>query len=122
MGGFFIDVIIGYIARATRNAWRSGGSAEWAVVEAIVTADPTKSSGYGGTSVEIVYSYRFKGELYTGLHEEPCFVAASKYMERFAKGRTFMVRVKPDEPEVSVVHDDDQTDGIRQRPERIDKL
>lgn len=115
MGGFFIDVIIGYIARATRNAWSSGGSAKWALVEAIVTADPTKSSGYGGTSVEIVYSYRFQGELYTGLHEEPCFLSASEYMERFSKGRTFVVRVKPDEPEVSVVREEDQADGIQQR-------
>jgi hypothetical protein len=122
VGGFFVDVIVGYMVRAISNAWRSGGSAKWAVVEAIVTADPIKSSGYGGTSVEIVYSYRFQGELYTGLHEEPCFLSDSEYMERFAKGRTFTVRIKPDEPEVSVVLDDDQADGIRQRLERIDKL
>ncbi len=120
MGGFFIDVIVGYIVRSMRNARRSGGSTEWVLVEAIVTADPIKSSGYGGTSVEIVYSYRFQGELYTGLHEEPFFLPDSEYMERFAKGRTFMVRVKPDEPEVSVVHDGDQADGIRKRLERTD--
>jgi hypothetical protein len=83
---------------------------------------PIKSSGYGGTSVEIVYSYRFQGELYTGLHEELCFLTDSEYLEQFAKGRAFMVRIKPDEPEVSVVLDDDQADGIRQRLERIDKL
>jgi len=105
-----------------RNAWRAGGSGKWPTVEAIVTADPIKSSGYGGTSVEIVYSYRFKGELYTGLHEEPCFLSESDYMERFCEGRTFVVRVKPDEPEISVVRGDDQADGIRQQLERMDKL
>jgi hypothetical protein len=92
MGGFFVDVVIGYITRAIRNAWRAGGSAEWIAVEATVTAEPTKSSGYGGTSVEFPYTYRVQGELYTGLHEEPCWFLESEYMERFAKGRTFVVR------------------------------
>jgi len=86
-----------------------------------VTADPTVSSGYGGRSVEIVYSYRVDGELYTGLHDEPCLLSESEYMERFTKGSTFVVRVKPDAPEVSVVRDEDQADGVRQRLERIDE-
>ena len=118
--GFFVDVIVGYIAKSTRNAWRAGRSANWVLVEAIVTAAPIESTGYGGTSIEIPYSYRFHNELYTGLHEEPSTPWNSGYMERFPKGRTFMVRVKPDEPEISVMRDEDQADESGSRPERID--
>jgi hypothetical protein len=76
--------------------------------------------GYGGTKVEIVYSYRYQGELYTGMHTEPCFGSDSENMQnRFPHGRTFIVRVKPDEPEVSVLRDDDQADGLAQRLARI---
>jgi len=119
--GFFVDVILGYIAKSTRNAWRAGKSANWPLVEAIVTAAPIKSRGYGGTSIEIPYSYRSHGELYTGLHEEPSTLWNSRYMERFPRGRIFKVRVKPDEPEISVMRDEDQADESGLRPERIDQ-
>jgi hypothetical protein len=60
--------------------------------------------------VEIVYAYRFEGELYTGIHEEPFLLADSltDYVERFAEGRSVVVRVKPGNPEVSVVCEGDQ--------------
>jgi hypothetical protein len=60
--------------------------------------------------VEIAYSFRFKGELYTGLHEEPFLLGDSvaDYVERFAEGRSAVVRVKPGNPEVSVLCEDDQ--------------
>jgi hypothetical protein len=119
--GFFVDVIVGYIARSIRNGWRAGSSGDWPLVEAIVTAAPTTSSGYGGTTVEIPYSYRVRGELYTGLHEEPCSLFGSEYMKRFPKGKRFVVRIKPEEPEVSVMRDADQTDEIMNRLDRIDE-
>ncbi len=84
-----------------------------------MTADPVKSSGYGGTKVELVYSYRFQGELYTGMREEPCLGSDSEYMQRFPKGRSFVVRVKPGEPDISIVLDDDQEDGLLKRLERV---
>ena len=95
----------------------------WPTATATVTADPDRIAGFGGSVVEIVYSYRFEGELYTGIHEEPVIGGSDiEYIERFPKGRSFVVRVKPSEPEVSVVRDEDQTDGIRKRLERIDQL
>ena len=120
MGGLVLDIFVGYFVRAISNWWRALGSNKWPTVEAIVTADSVESSGYGGTKVEVVYSYRYQNELYTGIHTEPCFGSDSQHMQdRFPKGRTFVVRVKTGEPEVSVLRDDDQADGVLQRLQRI---
>lgn len=98
-------------------------SEKWPTAEAIVTAGP--SSRYAtltGFTVEVPYTYRFQGELYTGLHEEPSIGGVgSKFMQRFAKGRRFLVRVNPTEPVVSIMRDRDQADDIQMRLEQIDE-
>lgn len=99
-------------------------SEKWPTAEAIVTADP---AGYyaasAGYTVEVPYTYRFQGELYTGLHEEPSFGGVgSKFLERFAKGRRFLVRVNPAKPEASIMRDRDQADDIQQRLEMAGEL
>ncbi len=101
---------IGYALRAVVRWPRVWGCDKWPLANATVTAPPTRSSGIGCPVVQIIYSFRFKGELYTGLHEEPFFLADSviDYVERFSEGRSMVVRVKPDEPEVSVVCEEDQ--------------
>jgi hypothetical protein len=43
-------------------------------------------------------------------------------MERFTKGRRFIVRVKPKAPEVSIVRERDQNDSIQKRLEPVDEL
>jgi hypothetical protein len=61
--------------------------------------------------VEIVYSYRFESELYTGIHEELFLFGGhslTAYVARFGKGNPLVVRVKPGEAEVSIVRGDDQ--------------
>ena len=102
--------IIAYAFNATTRWVRGRGSEKWSFAKAVVTAPPKNSSGLGCPRVEFVYSYRFKGELYTGLHEEPFWLAdsAADYAERFGEGRSLVVRVKPGSPEVTVVCEDDQ--------------
>jgi hypothetical protein len=56
------------------------------------------------------YTYRFEGELYTGLYEVPAEGTGSAYMKRFAKGKRFVVRVNPAKPEVSIMRDRDQVE------------
>jgi hypothetical protein len=115
MGLFFGSVLeylvkaIGSSIKAIAHYVHSLGSGKWPKAEAIVSANPERFERFGGVTVEIVYSYRFKGELYTGLHEEACFTSSNEYIERFAKGRPFIVRVKPGEPDVSLVLEEDQT-------------
>jgi hypothetical protein len=74
-----------------------------------VTADPERVRGFWGSVVEIAYSYRVQSELYTGLHGEPVIAASRiEYIKRFPKGRHIVVRVNPDDPELSVVREGDQ--------------
>jgi Protein of unknown function (DUF3592) len=106
-------------------AWlRAIGSEKWPTAEAIVTADPaTTYAASTGFTVDVPYTYRFQGELYTGLLEEPADGGVgSAFMKRFAKGRRFVVRVNPAEPEVSIMRDRDQTDEVQGRLEQVDQL
>lgn len=105
-----IEFVI-YACRAALKRARSLGTGNWAQAEAVVTDDPALLKGIA-TTVEIPYSYRFKGELYTGLHEEPVFLSESDYKDRFTKGRHFIVRVKPTAPEVSLAREKDQAANI----------
>ena len=38
----------------------------------------------------------------------------TEYIDRFSKGRKFVVRVKPNEPEISIVREDDQAIDLAQ--------
>ena len=116
------EAIIEYILRAIVFSFRtlihwlkSIGTGKWAYAEATVTAQPAASHSFA-PSVEIIYSYRFEGELYTGLHEQSFFLSQSMadYTARFSNGRKFVVRVKPNEPDVSTVRDEDQLIALEQ--------
>jgi hypothetical protein len=122
MGGLIrLAIYFFRVSRAWLNAIRSG---KWPTAEAIVTADPAPfSEALTASTVEIPYTYRFQGELYTGLHEEPSFGGVgSEFKKRFTIGRRFLVRVNPAEPEVSIVRDRDQVDDIQKHLEQIDEL
>jgi hypothetical protein len=104
----FVRLIL-YIFRSAWS-WLGGlGSEKWPLVEASVTSDPIAARGTLNSTVEITFSYRFEGELYTGLHEEPCLLSESEYMDRFAKGRSFVLRVNPRDPGLSLLRDKDQS-------------
>jgi hypothetical protein len=99
-----------FLVKVLGQSARTWGTGQWYLAEATITAPPSDTSGFGCPSVEIVYSYRFKGELYTGIHEEPFLSSDSltDYVERFGEGKTIVVRVKPSDSEVSVVRESDQ--------------
>ena len=118
MGGIVLIGFLIYLFKCARNSVRGIGSSRWPSAEAIVTADPLRADH----AIEIPYSYRFKGELYTGLQEEPIFGGSEyEHIKRFPVGRSFTVRVRPDQPEISVFRDDDQSDGVMQSLQRIDE-
>jgi hypothetical protein len=102
-----LAILLFQFSRLWLNAIRSR---KWPRVEAIVTAKPTAFTRY---AVEVPYTYRVEGELYTGLHQEPSFGGVgAAFMRRFAEGRRFIVRVNPGDPEVSVMRDGDQADSL----------
>jgi hypothetical protein len=121
--GALIRLVI-YLFQVARALLSAIGSEKWPKAEAIVTADAAPFSGaLISSTLEIPYSYRFQGELYTGLHEEPSFGGAgSEFKKRFAKGRLFLVRVNPAEPEVSIMRERDQGDDLQKRLEQGDEL
>jgi hypothetical protein len=119
VGGIFLARFLSSIFRSAWSSLRGLAARKWLTADAIVTSNSERLDFFDASVVEIAYSYRVHGELYTGLHEEPCFLNESEYRLRFPVGRTFVVRVKLGEPEVSVLRDDDQADGILQRLQRI---
>lgn len=121
MGGLIRLAI--YLFRLFWGWLRAIGSEKWPTAEAIVTADPeTTFAASTGFTADVPYTYRFEGELYTGLYEEPADGGiGSAFVKRFAKGRRFLVRVNPAKPEVSIMRDRDQVDDIQQSLEQIDE-
>ena len=107
--GFFIDFLIVVFKRIIGQTAARGSDA-WPLAEGTVTAPPRGKFHLGRQSIEIVYSYRFQGELYTGSHEQSFVFGRSlpDYVNRFGKGSRLVARVKPEDPEVSLVCKEDQ--------------
>jgi hypothetical protein len=106
------------LAGIVRSAWaslRGLGSGKWPKTDAVVTSNSERQDILDGTVVEIAYSDRAGGELYTGFHAAPGLLNEAEYRPRFRVGRTFVARVKPEEPQLSLLRDDDQVDGVAQR-------
>jgi hypothetical protein len=109
----FLEHILRFIIysfRSVVHSMKAAGTGKWSFAEATVTAQPTVLRGFGRPVVEVVYSYRSEGEVYTGLHEEPFLRQESlaNYVVRFSEGRKFVVRFKPEQPETSVIRRQDQ--------------
>jgi hypothetical protein len=102
-----------YLFQVSRHWLSVIRSQKWPRAEATVTAEPAGFRALARYTVEVPYTYHFQGELYTGLHEEPSFGGVgAAFLRRFAGGRRFIVRVKPGEPEVSVMREGDQADDL----------
>ena len=119
--GYFLVASAALVVASIIRSMRPFGSKKWPLVEAVVTEDPERSDILAHHSVKIDYSYQVNGIQYAGRHRERVDWRDNELLNRFPKGRTFVVRVKPGRPEISVMRDDDQTDGVRQRLERMDE-
>jgi hypothetical protein len=97
--------------RIVARTLRARRSKAWREITATVAGATCQSSSYMPRPVaEIVYTYRVDGGFYGGVDEKPFFFesSAKHYAEQFARGDSLVVRVKPGEPEVSIVPDEDQ--------------
>jgi len=111
-----LDVLIGYLIYLFRSVIRmveARGSGTWLVVKATVTGSSCDAT-YLGAFAEVTYVYTFQEEPFSGMHREPCIShgSAQEYVARFPAGGDVIIRVKPREPEVSIVRDRDQAVGI----------
>jgi hypothetical protein len=113
LGGWFLDAYIAYIFKVLVRLLKPRGSSGWTTVNGTVSSSSWSAGGFGCSSAEVAYTYRFRGELYSGLDEVP-FVSpssAEKYAGRFQPGMTVAVRVKSVAPEISVIRQADQHDA-----------
>lgn len=104
MAGFFLDIIVEYLIRVTGRAIKRRRSREWPTVRATVTSSECPKNS-GCNLAEIVYLYRFNDERYSGTNKKPFWFASNAeiYIRDFPPGTEFTVRVKPNNPEVSIV-------------------
>jgi hypothetical protein len=117
ISGWYFDVVIGYLIRILIRAVRARGSNTWPVEKATVSNSRCPAAQYGGPVAEIIYTYIHEGSYFSGIQRKPFLLrgSAEDYASRFPSASDVLVRVKPGEPEVSIVCDEDQTPGRLER-------
>jgi len=114
VAGWFLDVWVGYLVSLVMiqvRKRRSHRYSNWRETPATILGVSWRELFWMERPVvEFVYAYHIEGGFYGGVDKKPfCFKSsAQNYASRFVKGDTLIVRVKPGEPEVSVVLDEDQ--------------
>src|SRR6266851_4254546 len=114
--GWFLDSFVLYVFKTLVYVFKSlarvlhlRGSATWSKATAKVASSKSAPGGYGCPIAEVVYTYEIDGSIYSGLNEKPFISSDSveEYATRFTPGSTMVVRLKPGEPEKSIVRDAD---------------
>jgi hypothetical protein len=115
MIGWYFDVVIGYLIRAVIRVVKTRRSNAWPVNKATVANSGCPAFSYGGPVAEVGYTYIYEGDYYAGVHREPFLLhgSAKEYAARFSTGSGIIIRVKPGQPETSLICDEDQTLGAR---------
>jgi len=104
MVGLFVDIIVEYLIRVIGRGIKRRRSRGWPTVRATVAnSECPKSSGCN--LAEVTYLYSVNGERYSGTNKKPFILhdSGEEYVRDFVPGKEFAVRVKPDDPEVSIV-------------------
>ncbi len=114
ISGWYVDILVGYLIRIIIRTIKARGSSTWPLEKAKVTGSRCDGAAYGGPVAEVTYAYHHEGEYCSGMHREPFLLRSSAegYTARFPTDGDVIVRVKPGQPEMSVVCDDDQSVGI----------
>jgi hypothetical protein len=109
MGGWFLDILIGYWVRVAIRLFKARGSNEWPSEEATVLTS-SASNSYGGPVAEVIYSFSHHGRYLSGTHQKPFLLydSAKRYAAGFPMDTPITVRVNPGNPMTSIVRDQDQ--------------
>lgn len=110
MGGLVIDIYVEFLYRLVVSLLKRHRSSNWPRAEAEVMSSQCPQATYGCDVAEIYYKYRINGELYVGIHEKGFVSNSSRmdYADKFPTGRKIIVRVKSEDPSVSILQDEDQ--------------
>lgn len=108
MSGWFLDVFIVYVFRALRRAWTWRRTRGWPTRRAKIRTISKRSIGWGCPSVEVVYSYEFDETAFWTCENIPFFLdsSAKSYVYRHPENSFLIVRVNPNNPEMSVTTTD----------------
>lgn len=105
MGGLFLDIFVLYVVRVLIRFWKQRGTSGWVLQQANIECISRPLSAWGCPVAEIVYLYTIGDETYSGSDSIP-FIwrsSAEDYVRRHPEGSTLLVRVKPDDPSISVL-------------------
>jgi hypothetical protein len=116
MGGLVLDIFVVYLLRVLVRAWRRRGTSEWMPQQAKIEIVSCPLITWGCPIVELVYLYKIDNETYSGSESIP-FIwrsSAEGYARDQARGGVLTVRVKPGDPEISILRSEDQVRAVAQ--------
>jgi hypothetical protein len=110
MGGLVLDIFVVYLLRVVVRTWRRRGTSEWTLQKANIENISCPLIAWGCPIAEVVYLYKIDDETYSGSESVP-FIwrsSAEDYVRRHPQGSVLTVRVKPGDPETSIMRGEDQ--------------
>ena len=110
MVGWYLDIVVGYLIRLVIRLVRTRGSDAWLTEKAKVSASSCPSAPYGGPRAEVGYTYVHEGSYFSGMYRRGFILrsSAEDYAALFPADSDVVIRLKPGEPETSIIRDDDQ--------------
>ena len=105
MIGWYCDVVVGFLIRTVVRFVKIRSSRTWPVEKDTISSTTYPTAAYGGPVAELGYTYIHKGEYYSGMHRKSFMLrsSAEDYVSHIVIGSQIAVRVKPSQPETSVV-------------------
>ena len=105
MIGWYFDIVVGFLIRTVVRFVRIRSSETWPVEKGTISSATCPLAAYGGPVAELVYTYIHKGEYYSGVHRKAFMLrgSAEDFVSKIVIGSQIAVRVKPTQPETSVV-------------------
>jgi hypothetical protein len=103
MGGV-ADILVEYIMRVTIRVAGLQRSGSWLILKARMVEATCIKAGFGCTVARVNYEYIVDDQKYKGTYEKPFLFPTSGeiYVEDLAKVTQFRVRVKADDPSISI--------------------
>jgi len=116
MGGLVLDIFVVYLLRVLVRTWKRRGISEWPLQQASIESISCPLITWGCPIAEVVYLCKIGDETYSGSEDIPFIWSSSAedYARRHPQGSVLVVRVKPGDPETSVMCTGDQTRAVVQ--------
>ena len=105
MIGWYFDIVVGFLIRTVVRFVKIRSSKTWPVAKGTISSATCPTAVHGGPVAELGYTYIHQGEYYSGVHRKAFMLrgSAEDYVSQIVIGSQIAVRVKPTQPETSVV-------------------